>query len=116
LHNRIKEILLDGVIDPEEMQFLRTESKRLHLDVVEINALIQQVQKELQDAEDFSHMPIQTIAGNSELAVEHFKSLLSTIRQLTLLTDPVKFEKVAADKDRLSASELALWRAIRGKP
>jgi hypothetical protein len=116
LHNRIKEILLDGVIDPEEMQFLRVESKRLHLDVVEINALIKQVQQELEDAENFSAMPIQTIAGNPELAVEHFKSLLSTIRQLTLLTDPVKFEKVAADKDRLSASELALWRAIRGKP
>lgn len=115
LKNKIYDILLDGVIDPEEMEFLRTESKRLHFDVVEINALIQQVQKELQDAEDFSAMPIQTIAGNSELAVEHFKTLLSTIRQLTLLTDPVKFEKIAVDKDRLSASELALWRAFQSK-
>jgi hypothetical protein len=34
---------------------------------------------------------------------------------LTLLTDPVKFEKIAVDKDRLSASELALWRAFQSK-
>ncbi len=115
LKNKIHDILLDGVIDPEEMDFIRTESKRLHFDVVEINALIKQVQQELEDAENFSAMPLQTIAGNSELAVEHFKSLLSTIRQLTLLTDPVKFEKIAVDKDRLTASELALWRAFQSK-
>jgi hypothetical protein len=115
LKNKIHDILLDGVIDPEEMAFIRTESKRLHLDVAEINALIQQVQKELEDKTNFSAMPIHTIAGNPEHAVEHFKSLLSTIRQLTLLTDPVAFEKVAVDKDRLSASELALWQQIQAR-
>jgi voltage-gated potassium channel len=115
LKNKIHDILLDGVIDTAEMAFIRTESKRLHLDVAEINALIQQVQKELEDKSNFSAMPIHTIAGNPEHAVEHFKSLLSTIRQLTLLTDPVMFEKVAVAKDRLSASELALWQQIQAK-
>jgi len=115
LKNKIHDILLDGVIDPEEMAFIRTESKRLHFDVAEINALIQQVQKELEDKTNFSAMPIHTIAGNPEHAVEHFKSLLSTIRQLTLLTDPVMFEKVAVAKDRLSASELALWQQIQAR-
>jgi hypothetical protein len=112
---RIHDILADGVIDQEEMAFIRTESKRLHLDVTEINALIQQVRQELEDEANFSAMPIHTIAGNPEHAVEHFKSLLSTIRQLTLLTDPVMFEKVAVSKDRLSASELALWQQIQAK-
>jgi hypothetical protein len=115
LKNKIHDILLDGVIDPEEMAFIRTESKRLHFDVAEINALIQQVQKELEDKTNFSAMPIHTIAGNPEHAVEHFKSLLSTIRQLTLLTDPVMFEKIAVAKDRLSASELALWQQIQAR-
>lgn len=116
LKSKIHNILLDGVIDPEEMAFIRIESKRLHLDAVEINALIQQVQQELADAANFSAMPIHTIAGNPELAVEHFKSLLSTIRQLTLLTDPIVFEQIAKDKDRLSNSEWALWQHIQGKP
>ena len=112
---KIHDILSDGVIDEEEMAFIRTESKRLHLDVSEINLLIQQVQQELEDKSDFSAMPIHTIAGNPEHAVEHFKSLLSTIRQLTLLTDPVMFEKTAMAQDRLSASEWALWRQIQTK-
>jgi len=112
---KIHDILSDGVIDEEEMAFIRTESKRLHLDVSEINLLIQQVQQELEDKSDFSAMPIHTIAGNPEHAVEHFKSLLSTIRQLTLLTDPVRFEKTAMAQDRLSASEWALWRQIQTK-
>jgi len=112
---RIHDILADGVIDQKEMVFIRTESKRLHLDVDEINALIQQVRQELEDKANFSAMPIHTIAGNPEHAVEHFKSLLSTIRQLTLLTDPVMFEKVAVSKDRLSASEWALWQQIQAK-
>ncbi len=115
LKTKIYDILFDGMIDPEEMAFIRTESKRLHLDVSEINTLIKQVQKELEDKTNFSAMPIHTIAGNPEHAVEHFKSLLSTIRQLTLLTDPVMFEKVAVSKDRLSASEWALWQQIQGK-
>ena len=112
---QIHDILADGHIDPEEMEFIRRESKRLHLNVGEINALLQQVQKELHEHANFSAMPIHTIAGNPEHAVEHYKSLLSTIRQLTLLTDPVMFEKVAIDKDRLSASELALWQQIQAK-
>ena len=112
---QIHDILADGKIDPEEMEFIRRESKRLHLNVGEINALLQQVQKELHEHANFSAMPIHTIAGNPEHAVEHYKSLLSTIRQLTLLTDPVMFEKVAIDKDRLSASELALWQQIQAK-
>ena len=112
---QIHDILADGHIDPEEMEFIRRESKRLHLNVGEINALLQQVQKELHEHANFSAMPIHTIAGNPEHAVEHFKSLLSTIRQLTLLTDPVMFEKVAIAKDRLSASELALWQQIQAK-
>ena len=113
LKTKIHDILFDGMIDPEEMAFIRTESKRLHLDVSEINTLIKQVQKELEDKTNFSAMPIHTIAGNPEHAVEHFKSLLSTIRQLTLLTDPVMFEKVAVSKDRLSASEWAVWQQIQ---
>ena len=112
---QIHDILADGKIDPEEMEFIRRESKRLHLNVGEINALLQQVQKELHEHANFSAMPIHTIAGNPEHAVEHYKSLLSTIRQLTLLTDPVMFEKVAIAKDRLSASELALWQQIQAK-
>ena len=115
LKNKIHDILYDGMIDPEEMDFIRTESKRLHLDVSEINLLIQQVHKEREEETNFSAMPIHTIAGNPEHAVEHFKSLLSTIRQLTLLTDPVMFEKTAMAQDRLSASEWALWRQIQAK-
>ena len=46
---QIHDILADGHIDPEEMEFIRRESKRLHLNVGEINALLQQVQKELHE-------------------------------------------------------------------
>ncbi|MFZ2738141.1 MAG: ion transporter [Burkholderiaceae bacterium] len=115
LKNQIHHILHDGEIDPQEMILIRQESKRLHLNAVEINTLIQQVQQELENEANFSAMPIHTIAENSAYAVEHFKSLLSDIRQLTLLTDPVQFQEIAVAQDRLTASELAFWQQIQGK-
>jgi len=45
--------------------------------------------------------------------VEHFKTLVSQIRQLGILTDREKFEEVARQSDRLTANELALWHQIQ---
>jgi hypothetical protein len=49
--------------------------------------------------------------------VEHYKSLVSQILQLGIMTDRVKFEEVGVEKGRLTPSEVALWRQILdGKP
>jgi hypothetical protein len=114
LKNNLYNILKDGVIDPDEVAIIRREALRLHLNQAEIAALIKLIEHELEKESKLQSLPINTIAEKPELAVEHYKSLLSQIRQLAMLTDPAAFDAVAVGKDRLSASEVALWRQIKG--
>ena len=92
----------------------RREALRLHLNEAEIRALIKLIEHELEKESKLQTLPINTIAEKPELAVEHYKSLLSQIRQLAMLTDATAFDAVALGKERLSASEVALWRQIKG--
>ena len=55
------------------------------------------------------------IAERPELAIEHYKSLLGQIHQLTLMTDAAQFEAEARASDRLSASEMALWQQLQAR-
>ena len=115
LKAKMHDILADGHIDTEELVFIRTEAKRLHLSSSEINQLLKQVQGELAAKTDLGAMPIHSIAAKPDLAVEHYKALLGQIRQLTLLTDPVEFDEVAKAKDSLTRTEAALWSQIRNQ-
>lgn len=114
LKNNLYNILKDGVIDEGEIQIIRHEALRLHLSEEEITSLIKLIQHELEKEADLKGLPINTIAAKPELAVEHYKSLLSQIRQLAVLTDAAAFDAVAIGKERLSASEAALWRQLKG--
>jgi voltage-gated potassium channel Kch len=110
---KLHDILADGNIDVDEMAYIRSESKRLHLTAAEIKQLLRQVQEENANKSDFAAMPIHTIAAKPELALEHYKSLLGQIRQLALLTDPVAFERTAKDRDSLTGTEAAFWGQIQ---
>ena len=57
-------------------------------------------------------MSINRIAELPEIAVEHYKGLVSQIRQLGILTDREKFEAVARAQDRLTQTEFALWNLL----
>ena len=115
LKNNLYKILKDGVIDEDEIHTIRHEAQRMHLSVEEINALIKLIQHDLDKEAELQTMPISTIAQRPELAVEHYKSLLSDIRRLALLTDEAAFDASAKAKDSLTATEMALWRQIQGK-
>lgn len=107
-------ILKDGHISDKEAHFIRTEAKRLHLSNEELNALVDVVIKE-HELEERNPLPVHKVGEKPELAVEHYKALLSQIRQLGLHTDLAKFEHVAQHDERLTAKELALWQQIQGK-
>jgi len=107
-------ILKDGHIDEEEAIVIRREAQRLHLTIEEVNALIETVIKE-HEFEERNPWPVHKIAEKPELAVEHFKTLLGQIRQLGVHTDRAEFERIATDKQHLSAYELDLWHKIQNK-
>jgi len=115
LKNNLYKILKDGVIDADEIHTIRHEAQRMHLSVEEINALIKLIQHELEKEAELQTLPISTIAQRPELAVEHYKSLISDIRRLALLTDEAAFNASVKARDSLSASDMALWRQIQGK-
>ena len=115
LKNNLYKILKDGVIDEDEIHTIRHEAHRMHLSVEEVNALIKLIQHELDKEAELQTLPISTIAQRPELAVEHYKSLISDIRRLALLTDEAAFDAVVKARDSLTASDIALWRQIQGK-
>lgn len=115
LRNNLYKILKDGVIDADEVHVIRREAKRMHLSIEEINALIEQIQTELEKEAESKALPISTIAQMPDLAVEHYKALIGDIRRLALLTDAEAFDASVKARDSLTASELALWRQIQGK-
>ena len=114
LKREIYDIMKDGHIDPDEVATIRAEANRLHLSEEEVNALLLTIQQDLEKEAKFAQLPIQKIAERSDFAVEHYKSLLSQIRQLGMLTDSEKFETLAKTKGRLSPDELALWQQLKG--
>jgi voltage-gated potassium channel Kch/tellurite resistance-related uncharacterized protein len=109
------EMLKDGHIDEDEANFIRQESKRLHLTTEEVNALIEMVQRENEAAHNIKELPIHVIAERPEIAVEHYKMLVGQIRQLSMLTDTTKFEQTAKESDSLTATEWSLWQSIKAK-
>ena len=115
LKNNLYKMMKDGVIDADEVQTIRSEAQRMHLSVEEVNALINLIQHELDKEADRKSLPISTIAQRPELAVEHYKSLISDIRSLALLTDQAAFDATVKARDSLTASDIALWRQIQGK-
>ena len=64
---------------------------------------------------DLARLPLHKIASRPEHAVEHYKTLISEIRQLGLMTDGPAFLATARDGDRLTSQELHLWREIQGE-
>ena len=115
LKNHLYEMLADGVLSEDEKDTIDREAKRLHLSKDEVNRLIMQARRDRELKEDVSVLPLHKIAANPEHAVEHFKQVLSQMRQLAIMTDQEKFAAVAVRKSRLTTEELELWERIQGK-
>jgi voltage-gated potassium channel Kch len=113
LQNELYEMLSDGVISPEEEDIINREAKRLHLSEEEVTRLLEKARWEREVKDDLSTLPLHKIASTPEHAVEHYKTLLSQIRQLSIMADGIKFEEVAIQRDRLTPRELELWRHIQ---
>ena len=114
LKNELYEMLADGVISDAEADVIQREAKRLHLSEDEVHRLMVKARQERDLKNDVSGMPLHKIAANPEHAIEHYKVLLSQIRQIGVMTDRAQFEAVAQSLDRLTATELALWLHIQG--
>jgi hypothetical protein len=112
LINTIYEMLADGQLDEKEIEYIRTESKRLHLSDEEIRLLIDKANRERELMEDVSILPLHKIAANTEHSIEHFKHLLGQVRQLSLLTDQEKFQAAIDNSERLTETDKKLWTLI----
>ena len=112
LKQELFDMLADGKLSEEEAEIINREAKRLHLSAEDVEVLIDQARREREVADDLAKLPIHIIASKPEHAVEHFKTLVSEIRQLGLLTDSAKFEAVAHGDDRLTSSEWQVWKQI----
>ena len=112
LQNELYDMLADGVISPEEADVISREAKRLHLSEEEVNRLIEKARYDRELKDDVAGLPLHKIAANSQHAIEHFKSLISQIKQLGIMTDRESFDVAALENARLSQKEFALWNAI----
>ena len=114
LKSELMAMLKDGHLSEDEILKIRAEAKRLHLTIDEINAILETLVRE-QEEEKYrqASMPLHMIAERPAQAVEHYKTLISQINQLALMTDPLEFEKAAKSADSLSNKEFALWQQIQ---
>jgi hypothetical protein len=62
--------------------------------------------------DDAAGLPLHKIAATSEHAVEHFKTLMSQVKQLGIMTNKENFEIAALKNARLNSQELELWHLI----
>jgi len=109
LKDELFKILAAGNISEEDSEKIKREAKRLHLSEHEIERLLDRAIEEQNTRDEaHAHMSINRIAELPEIAVEHYKGLVSQIRQLGILTDREKFEAVARAQDRLTQTEFAL--------
>lgn len=105
-------MLADGQISEAEAEIINREAKRLHLSAEEVEVLIGNARRERELANEVSSLSLEKVALHSEHAVERYKTLFSEIRQLGLLTDRDRFERAAQSGDRLTSTELKVWREI----
>ena len=112
LINTIYEMLADGHLDNKEVEYIKTESKRLHLTDEEIKILLDRANRERELMEDVSVLPLHKIASNTDHTIEHFKHLLGQVRQLSLLTDQEKFQAAVGSSERLTETDKKLWILI----
>jgi voltage-gated potassium channel Kch len=115
LKTNLRNMMKDGHLDESEITLLRSEAKRLHITIEELNALLEHVHTERVNAQHKSVLPLHVIAEKPAHAIEHYKMLLSQINQLALLTDAAKFEQTAKASDSLTDKELALWQQLRAR-
>jgi voltage-gated potassium channel Kch len=116
LKNELMGMLRDGQLDDKEIEHIRSEAKRLHLTIEEINSILEALIKE-QEEEKYKqdNLALHLVAEKPEYAVERYKALMGQIHQLALLTDAASFEEIAKKRDRLTATELAVWNLIQHK-
>jgi len=112
LKDSLLKILAEGDISNEKAEIIRTEAERLHLTEHEVDKLLDLAIAERDTIDHGARLPLSQIAQDPAHAVEHFKVLVSEIRQLGILSDHSRFESFAKDNDRLTQSELALWQQL----
>ena len=113
LKANILRMLGDGELDPEEVALLRSEAKRLHLTVEDMNSILEVLQLEMESArKSLMQLPVNVIAQTPLHAVEHYKYLLNQITQLGIYVDQKGFLEKAQSEDRLTVSELEIWKRI----
>jgi hypothetical protein len=113
LKANILRMLGDGELDEQEMALLRSEAKRLHLTVEEMNSILEVLQLEMENVrKSLLQLPVNVIAQTPLHAVEHYKYLLNQISQLGIYVDQKAFLEKAQSEDRLTVSELELWKRI----
>ena len=114
LKSRLYGMLVDGIISPDATALIHREAKRLHLTQVEVDSMIEMAKRDGESSpEESAAVSLRRIAERPEYAIEHYKTLLSQIRQLGFLTDALQFERFAQNTERLTADELKLWEEIR---
>ena len=112
LKQELFDMLADGKLSEDEIEIINREAKRLHLSTEDVEVLIDQARRDREAADDLAKLPIHVIAAKPEHAVEHFKTLVSEIRKLGLLTDTRQFELAARGADRLTDTEWRLWQQL----
>jgi voltage-gated potassium channel len=99
-------------MNEEEAAFISKEAQRLHLNEDEVERLIDRAQKERELKDDVSKLPLHKIAQQSEMAIQHYRLLLSQIKMLSIMTNNEQFIEIAIKQNRLTTDDIEFWKQI----
>ena len=110
--NRIATLMATGMPDTDEHALLQDEARRLHITDVELNTMIKTAHRNrLMDSTIRTEFNLNAASQDGELAFEQFRSLVSQMKQIVIISDQKLAGKMMSDAEA-SPLEKGLYEQI----
>jgi len=112
LHDKLYEMLEDGVISPEEQNSIDREAARMGLSSVEVHRILKHVMAERLAERKVGGIPFEVIAKRPMIAMEQFQIMLGQMRQLVDLSDRERVSALISRGGEASDLERLIWSEL----
>lgn len=112
LHDKLYEMLEDGVISPEEQSSIDREAARMGLSSVDVARILKHVMQERLAEKKVGGIPFDVIAKRPMIAMEQFQIMLAQMRQLVDLSDRDRVSALISRGGEASDLERLIWSEL----
>jgi hypothetical protein len=111
MHNELMTYLKDGELSEEEHVAILKQAAELHISKEEVELLIEKVKLEHEEHKS-GQLPMDSIAQHPEVAFEHFRTAIGSLRQIMSAGDKSQMQRLFDTPGRATDDERAVWRQL----